>query len=128
MPLPPPLVEPLGRDLVRSQLGDELDRAQRFAKAVTELMFRSSGWGRVYDPNNELERFKREVNLTELAASLGYRLVQRGQTASGRWRGSSAASISMRHPETDDKVIIRRDRDGRANTRAPGGRLSGGER
>lgn len=64
------------------------------------------------EANNELERFKREVNLTEFAAGLGYRLVQREQTAGGKWHGSTAASISMRHPDTDDKVIIRRDRDG----------------
>ncbi|HVV52353.1 MAG TPA: toprim domain-containing protein [Polyangia bacterium] len=60
----------------------------------------------------ELDRFKREVNLTELAASYGYRLVERERSAAGRWRGSTAASISMRNPSTDDKVVIRRDRDG----------------
>ena len=60
----------------------------------------------------ELERFKRDVNLTELAASLGYRLVLREQSGRGKWRGSTASSISMRHPDTDDKIIIRRDRDG----------------
>ena len=67
---------------------------------------------RFADFGDELERFKREINLTELAASYGYRLVDRERSGSGRWRGSTAASISMRNPTTDDKVIIRRDRDG----------------
>jgi hypothetical protein len=62
--------------------------------------------------NDELERFKRDVNLTELAASLGYHVIQRGRSAAGAWRGSVASSISMRHPDNDDKVVIRRDRDG----------------
>jgi hypothetical protein len=61
---------------------------------------------------DELDRFKREINLTELAASYGYRLVERERSAAGNWRGSTAASISMRNPSTDDKVVIRRDRDG----------------
>jgi hypothetical protein len=54
--------------------------------------------------DDELEHFKRAANLTEIAASLGYRLTP-GQ-------GTRAASISMRHPATDDKIIIRRDTDG----------------
>ncbi|HZL17081.1 MAG TPA: toprim domain-containing protein [Polyangia bacterium] len=62
--------------------------------------------------DDELERFKRDVNLTELAASRGYRLVDRERSAEGKRRGSTQASISMRHPDTDDKIIIRRDRDG----------------
>jgi hypothetical protein len=62
--------------------------------------------------SDELERFKRDVNLTELAASLGYRLVDRERSAGGKWHGSSQASVSMRNPDTDDKIIIRRDRDG----------------
>ena len=62
-------------------------------------------------PDDELERFKREVNLTELAASYGYRLVERERSASGERGGSTAASVSMRHPETDDKIVIRRDLD-----------------
>jgi Toprim-like len=62
--------------------------------------------------DDELERFKRDVNLTELAASRGYRLVDRERSAEGKWRGSTQASISMRNPDTDDKIIIRRDRDG----------------
>jgi hypothetical protein len=61
-------------------------------------------------PDDELDRFKRDINLTELAASYGYRLVGR-QGASGA-STSAPASIAMRHPGTDDKVIIRRDRDG----------------
>lgn len=64
------------------------------------------------DGGGELERFKRDINLTELAASYGYRLVERERSAAGRWRGSTQASISMRHPTTDDKIVIRRDRDG----------------
>src|SRR5579863_8717608 len=60
---------------------------------------------------DEIERFKRDVNLSELAASLGYRLVLREQSGRSKWRGSTASSISMRHPDTDDKIIIRRDRD-----------------
>jgi Toprim-like len=55
--------------------------------------------------DDELERFKREINLTELAASLGY-LLARGS------RSAFPASVAMRHPQTDDKIIIRRDRDG----------------
>jgi hypothetical protein len=62
--------------------------------------------------DEELERFKRDVNLTELAASHGYRLVDRERSAEGKWRGSTQASVSMRHPDIDDKIIIRRDRDG----------------
>jgi hypothetical protein len=54
--------------------------------------------------DEELDHLKRVANLTELAASLGYQLAPR-QTA-------RAASVSMRHPGTDDKIIIRRDIDG----------------
>jgi Toprim domain-containing protein/uncharacterized protein DUF3991 len=61
--------------------------------------------------DDELERFKCEVNLTELAASHGYRLVDRGRSAGGKRPGSSGASVSMRHPGTDDKIVIRRDID-----------------
>lgn len=64
------------------------------------------------DAGEELERFKREVNLTELAATFGYRLVERERNDRGRWRGSTAASNMMRHPATNDKIIIRRDTDG----------------
>jgi|SRR5579871_2833884 len=62
------------------------------------------------DVADELDRFKRDINLTELAASYGYRLVERERSAAGRWRGSTTASVSMRHPTTDDKVVIRLDR------------------
>jgi hypothetical protein len=61
--------------------------------------------------DDELERLKRAVNLTELAASLGYRLVDRERSGNGRWRGSTPASVSMRHSGRDDKIVIRRDRD-----------------
>jgi len=60
----------------------------------------------------ELERFKRDVNLSEFAASVGYQLVRRERSAGGKWRGSSPASILMRHPSTNDKIVIRRDVDG----------------
>jgi hypothetical protein len=45
------------------------------------------------------------VELTELAASLGYDL-DRGSHSGSR------SSFAMRHPATDDKIIVRRDRDG----------------
>ena len=54
--------------------------------------------------DDELDHFKRTANLTEIAASKGY------EFTSGR--PGTAASVSMRHPSTDDKIIIRRDRDG----------------
>jgi Toprim-like/Protein of unknown function (DUF3991) len=62
--------------------------------------------------DEELERFKRDVNLTEFAAGRGYRLVGRERSAEGKWRGSTRSSVAMRHPDTNDKIIIRRDRDG----------------
>jgi hypothetical protein len=62
--------------------------------------------------DDELERFKSEVNLTEYAASLGYQLVDRARSNAVRTGGSTASSIAMRHPATDDKVIIRKDGDG----------------
>ena len=49
----------------------------------------------------ELERFKTEINLTEFAASLGYLIA----------RGSTQSSVVMKHPTSDDKIIVRRDRD-----------------
>ena len=53
---------------------------------------------------DELKRFKSEINLTEFAAGLGYRLDR---------RESSRGSAVMRHPVTDDKIVIARDeRDG----------------
>jgi Toprim-like len=60
----------------------------------------------------ELARFKSDVNLTELAARYGYRPVDRERSAARKWPGSTGASVSMRHPGTDDKIVIRRDRDG----------------
>jgi 5S rRNA maturation endonuclease (ribonuclease M5) len=68
---------------------------------------------RSYRPgrDDELEHFKRDVNLTELAASLGYRLVDRERSADGKRRGSTQASVSMCHAGTDDKIVIRRDAD-----------------
>lgn len=49
--------------------------------------------------DDELDRFKREVNLTQLAASRGYEIDR---------RKSSRASVVMRHPVTRDKVVISR--------------------
>jgi hypothetical protein len=48
---------------------------------------------------DELERFKSEINLTEYAASRGYRLDR---------RESSRNSVAMRHPANDDKIIVAR--------------------
>ena len=48
---------------------------------------------------DELGRFKSEVNLTTYAASRGYRVDR---------RGSSRNSVVMRHPATDDKIIVSR--------------------
>lgn len=55
--------------------------------------------------DDELERFKVAVNLTELAAGLGYQL-------ESPKHGTSRGSICMRRPADDDKVIIRRAEDG----------------
>ncbi len=49
---------------------------------------------------DELGRFKSEINLTEYAASRGYRLDR---------RESSRNSIVMRHSATDDKIVVARD-------------------
>jgi hypothetical protein len=55
------------------------------------------------DDRDELERFKREINLAELAAGRGYRIDR---------QKSSRRYIVMRHPGTDDKIVIaRRERD-----------------
>ncbi|WP_263351373.1 DUF3991 and TOPRIM domain-containing protein [Acidicapsa acidisoli] len=51
----------------------------------------------------ELEAFKRAIDLREYAAAQGYEL-DRKQS----WRGTAV----MRHPVTDDKVIIKRGLDG----------------
>jgi hypothetical protein len=47
----------------------------------------------------ELERFKREINLSEYAASLGYQVDR---------QKSSRSSLAMRHPGMGDKIIIAR--------------------
>jgi hypothetical protein len=49
--------------------------------------------------DEELERFKREVNLVEFAAARGYEIDR---------RKSSRASVVMRHPANDDKIVISR--------------------
>lgn len=51
----------------------------------------------------ELEQFKRHVDLTEFAASRGYRLDR---------RESSASSRVMRHDGTGDKIVIGKAADG----------------
>ncbi|TQF13423.1 DUF3991 domain-containing protein [Myxococcus llanfairpwllgwyngyllgogerychwyrndrobwllllantysiliogogogochensis] len=53
--------------------------------------------------DNELERFKSHINLPEYAATLGYTFSR---------QESSRAAVTMRHPDTDDKVIIKRGGDG----------------
>jgi len=53
---------------------------------------------------DELERFKSEINLTSYAASRGYRVDR---------RESSRSCVVMRHPTTDDKIVVSRgERDG----------------
>jgi hypothetical protein len=47
----------------------------------------------------ELARFKREINLTEFAAARGYRIDR---------KESSRNSVVMRHPTTDDKIVVAR--------------------
>ena len=59
----------------------------------------------------ELDRFKR-MNLAEYAASHGYHLVRREPTRSGGSRGSTSSSLLLRHPTTDDKIVVRLDVDG----------------
>lgn len=54
--------------------------------------------------DDELERFKRLVNLTEMVVVSGYQL-ESGQRA-------TASRVTMRHPGTDDKIVIRRSGDG----------------
>jgi hypothetical protein len=61
--------------------------------------------------DNELHRFK-EIPLAQFAAARGYQLVTGERTNAGTWRGSTASSVLMRHPATDDKIVIRRDDDG----------------
>ena len=52
---------------------------------------------------DELERFKREINLTEYAAHLGYDIDR---------RTSSRHSITMLRAAGNDKVVVARDQDG----------------
>jgi len=61
--------------------------------------------------DEELRHFK-QIPLADYAAGRGYQLVTRGRTHAGTWRGSTASSLLMRHPTTDDKIVIRRDDDG----------------
>ena len=51
----------------------------------------------------ELESFKTNIDLRAYAAGQGYELDRKGS-----WRGTSV----MRHPLSDDKVIIKRGMDG----------------
>jgi hypothetical protein len=62
--------------------------------------------------DEELERFKREINLTEYAASCGYVLIVLERRARDKVRGSTASSILMENQGTGDKVVIARDQDG----------------
>jgi len=52
---------------------------------------------------DELERLKVAINLTEYAASRGYQLDR---------RESSRSSVVMRHPVTDDKIVVSRAESG----------------
>jgi hypothetical protein len=61
--------------------------------------------------DQELDRFKR-LNLCEYAASVGYRIVRREPTRAGGSRGSTTSSLLMRYATTDDKIVVRLDRDG----------------
>lgn len=55
--------------------------------------------------DDELARFKVDVNLTELAVTFGYQL----ESAKN---GTSRGSVCMRRPSDDDKIVIRRAEDG----------------
>lgn len=61
--------------------------------------------------DDELDRFKR-IDLPRYAADSGYLVVGREQTRGGGWRGSTRSSLLMRHPTTDDKIVLRLDGDG----------------
>jgi hypothetical protein len=61
--------------------------------------------------DQELDRFK-QMNLAQHAGSRGYRLVRREPTRGGGSRGSTSSSLLMRHATTDDKIVVRLDRDG----------------
>jgi hypothetical protein len=53
--------------------------------------------------DSELEQFKTAINLTAFAAAEGYRLDR---------KKSCRSSAVMRHPESDDKIVIKRGLDG----------------
>src|SRR4051794_39828383 len=53
--------------------------------------------------DSELDRFKRDINLVEYAERFGY---QRDRHESSR------GSVVMRHPTSDDKIVIARAPDG----------------
>lgn len=53
--------------------------------------------------DTELESFKTNIDLRAYAAGQGYQLDTKNS-----WRGSSV----MRHPVSDDKVIVKRGMDG----------------
>jgi hypothetical protein len=59
----------------------------------------------------EFDRFKR-VDLCAYAASHGYQLVRCKTKRGGGTPGVTASSLLMRHPTTDDKIVVRLDRDG----------------
>ena len=61
--------------------------------------------------DEELDRFKR-IDLCAYASGRGYCLIRRETTRGGGTRGSTASSLLMRHPGTDDKIVVRLDRDG----------------
>ena len=61
--------------------------------------------------DDELDRFKR-ANLCAYAASRGYHLVRRESKDRGGSRASTASSLLMRHPVTNDKIVLRLDHDG----------------
>lgn len=60
----------------------------------------------------EIERFKTDINLSEYAASLGYRIVRAERSAAGKWRGSTRSAVIMRNEATDDKIVVTRRPDG----------------
>jgi hypothetical protein len=51
---------------------------------------------------DELERFKRDINLVHYAGTCGYQVDR---------RESSRSSVVMRHPGNDDKIVIARNAD-----------------
>src|SRR5882724_10518407 len=55
------------------------------------------------DNNEELERFKAEINLIELASHYGYECIE---------KESSRSSIAMVHSADGDKIVVAVDLDG----------------